>query len=335
MNKILVTSALGVVSRGIINSIRFSDKFKNSYIIGTDIQKTNFGVNSIGFNRLVKSPMYSHKDYIPFMENLIANENPDAILITNELEITRLSNQSIKNALIPNIDFANIAISKKRLYEQLKDTEYVPKFSNYNRNELLNDKLTIKDFVWIRDFEDGTTGGKGAFVSNNRDNIYNWVKDNKDLKKIQISEFLPGRNLACTMIFKDGNLQTAVCGIRETYLLGNLVKSGVTGYTNKGKVFYDQQLIDLCIKALSKIKGFSRLNGVITIDLKEDKFNVPKITEINLRYIGFVFAYALSGYNVVENHLNIILGYTPKDFNTSLSYEFYRGIDAPLEVYKI
>jgi hypothetical protein len=92
-------------------------------------------------------------------------------------------------------------------------------------------------------------------------------------------------------------------------------------------------IIEMCQRCVSMMPEGDRLSGVVTVDLKEDETGRPFVTEINLRYIGFVHAYALARANVVEHHLAIIFGDEPACSDHVQEGEFYRGIDSVLEFY--
>ncbi|MBA7592630.1 hypothetical protein ES708_34820 [subsurface metagenome] len=48
-------------------------------------------------------------------------------------------------------------------------------------------------------------------------------------------------------------------------------------------------------------------NGLLTVDLKEDKNGIPKVTEINVRHVSLNTAFAMAGANIAEDMVQISL----------------------------
>lgn len=334
--KILITSCFGIVGRGIINSIKQS-VYKDSYIIGTDILNRRYGLKSYYVNKFIKVPKFSDEEYIDTVLNIVQKENPDVVLINNELEVLTLAQTELKNTLLPNSSFANIAIEKGKVFDTLEDKDLVPDSQNLKRKDILTNNFLFKDGEkkWIRDIAAGSTGGAGAAICSSKKEVIEWVKKHKELQEVQVSEYLPGANIACSMLYENGSLKSAVCAERKNYFLGNLVPSGVTGVVDYGLIFYNELIVEKCRQMVELIPGSDSLDGVLTIDLKADVKNNLKLTEVNLRYIGLVYPFALTCYNIVEDHLSLVLGEKIRKKDYSKKYEFYRAMDGFPEAYEI
>ena len=50
------------------------------------------------------------------------------------------------------------------------------------------------------------------------------------------------------------------------------------------------------------------MNGLIVVDLKEDNYNTPKVTEINIRHVAFTSSFANAGLNFSEYQMLILTG---------------------------
>lgn len=62
-------------------------------------------------------------------------------------------------------------------------------------------------------------------------------------------------------------------------------------------------------------------HGFFTVDLKEDAAGIPKITEVNVRFVAFNQCYAAGGANLAEDFLRVMHG--DAQFDTSYKqYEF-------------
>lgn len=334
--KILITSCFGIVGRGIINSIKQS-VYKDSYIIGTDILNRRYGLKSDYVDKLIQVPRFSDEKYIDTILEIAQKESPDVVLVNNELEVLKLAQTELKNTLLPNYSFANVAIEKGKVFDALGGKDLVPDSQNLEREDIFNNNFFLKEGekIWIRDIAAGSTGGAGATICSSKKEVIKWVKNHEELKKIQLSEYLPGANIACSMLYQNGTLKSAVCAERKNYFLGNLVPSGVTGVVDFGLIFYKESIVEKCRKMVELIPGSDTLDGIITIDLKADSKNILKLTEINLRYIGLVHPFSLTCFNIVEDHLSLILGEEIREKNHSRKYDFYRAMDGFPEAYEL
>lgn len=334
--KIAISGGLGVVGRGVARSLRLSSKYKHAQITALDTMESRFGTDSGLFDSFIKSVNSGDEDYTNWFESSVSKENFDAILFCPELETFKQSYNVHKVSLIPDSNFCEVAISKSKTFDVLKGTGLVPKTFQGDVGILLDSDWPFDDNskLWLRNSSPATTGGDGSFPANDQKEAKMWLAKFLPKTEFQVSEFLPGRNLCVIMLFKDGELVASVNGERISYLLSHLSPSGVTGYTSHGKVFIDNNITKVALEAVSYMPSASALDGIITVDLKEDHLGNPKVTEINIRYIGFVSAFALAGFNIVEKHLDAIMGIPVEGFLSQKVFEFRRGIDGLLETYE-
>jgi len=334
--KIVVTGALGVVGRGVGNAIRLSPKYRAAEVVGFDTMEMRLGTLSGVYDRVFKVPRCDAPEYAGELQQLLSSESPDAVIATPEIEFIKHCELGIPNELLAPLEFTNVAISKRRLMKTLEGTDFIPRTADVS----VASKATIKTFMgetqggaWLRAADANTTGGAAAKHCKTSEEVIDWIALNSTFSEFQLSEYLPGRNLACSMVYSKGRLVSAINALRLHYLLGHLVPSGVTGFCDYGKIFRDEDLVSRCVAAVERIPGHEKLSGAITVDLKEDACGLPKITEINLRYIGLVHVFALAGYNIVQDHIDCILGEPPTSVWSGPAREFHRGVDISPEVY--
>jgi carbamoyl-phosphate synthase large subunit len=76
--------------------------------------------------------------------------------------------------------------------------------------------------------------------------------------------------------------------------------SGVTGNTSFGRLINEPELVRLSEEALESVSSEldCGLNGIFTVDYKEDVKGNPKITEINIRHVAFTSSIAAGGANL-------------------------------------
>jgi carbamoyl-phosphate synthase large subunit len=82
--------------------------------------------------------------------------------------------------------------------------------------------------------------------------------------------------------------------------MAKVAPSGITGNTSFGRLLNEPELVNISIKTMNIIsqKLNTSLNGIFTLDFKEDKNGVPKITEINIRHVAFTASLAAGGANI-------------------------------------
>lgn len=308
--KLLITSAFSHPSKGLIRSLRVSQKYKDIQIIGTDTMKHYHGYYEKLPNLVIKVPPYYESGYNEIINNIMIQEEIDAAMIIHELEVQFWAkNGGLKcKYLIPNLNFADICLSKGKLYNVLKDTTYIPQFC-----VLTKDYIEVAKFMqfplWVRNITPGTGGGKGAHLLMSKDKLMAWNTLYEPRGDMMFSEYLPGRNLASLLIIKNNTLLHAGNYERIDYLLKHASQTGVTGQISKGKLLNEPKLTALSMEivlALSAILNES-ISGFITLDYKEDFNGNPKLTEINLRPVSPVYAFAQAGFNMSEFYLDAIM----------------------------
>lgn len=113
------------------------------------------------------------------------------------------------------------------------------------------------------------------------------------------SEYLPGRNYSCELLYKDGSLLGYFMKERLAYdLKGSKEPTHQRGSSMVSVCIDDQSILTTCLRAVSMVSR--RPHGVYAIDLKENAEGIPKITEINPgRFLtaSYVFFYS-TGYNL-------------------------------------
>ena len=164
--------------------------------------------------------------------------------------------------------------------------------------------------MWIRDYAEGTTSGKGSLKALNFDEIKAWATINHGIDSYMLSEYLPGRNLACFTLFHEGRLLKYGVAQRMDYLMGKVSVSGITGNTCKGKLLNDASVFEVAYDAVMSIISQTGeiMNGLVVTDLKENRNGCPFVTEINIRHVAFTSTFANAGLNFSEYQLLCLMG---------------------------
>lgn len=312
--KVLVTGACGVTSRSVVRSLNKSEVFSNQCeFIGTDVCYNEYGIYEGLYSKVYKVPYFGDPDYRSIMQRIIDENQIKYAILIPEPEVLYWSEHpfNVKFLRIPPL-FSKKVLSKKSLYDTLCEKEYIPRYQIISREDMLKAKENVKLSypLWIRDFAEGTTSGKGSLMASCYEDVQAWAVINKGISDFMLSEYLPGRNLACFTLFSNGKLLKYGIAQRLDYLMGKVAVSGITGNTCKGKLLNDKKIFDVAFDAIMTItdKTGEVMNGLVVTDLKEDVNGNPIVTEINIRHVAFTSTFANAGFNFSEFQMMILTG---------------------------
>jgi len=295
--RVLITGACGVTSRTVARALRLGRRFGNARLIGTDVCDNPFGLYEGLFDRVYRVPPQSAgAAYEELMLRILREERIDAALIVPELEVLFWARRRMPvPVLLPPPKFAQIAISKAHVHECLSGSGLVPRFAQRSREQILAGDLgDLQGPVWLRDCGTGSTSGRGAICVRTRQQAAAWVTLHPNVAQFITAEYLPGRNLACLLLFVDGRLVKAACYERLEYFMAKTTLSGVTGNISQGRLVDDDIAIDRAVEAVRLICDATqeKMQGLVTVDLRCDANDVPRLTEINLRQVAAASAFA-------------------------------------------
>lgn len=310
--KILITGACAVSARSVLRSLKMSELFQNSEFIGWDICSLLYGVYAGEFDKIYKVPSAGTTNYREVAQKVLDEEKPDAVIVVPEVEVLYWSKHPFNIPhIVPPANFAEIVISKERLFDALAGTGLVPEYCNISSAQIMmhDFKNPLGYPVWIRDGAAGTASAKGAFKAENLDELQAWVRINSHTTQFQLSQFLPGRNLGCFCLFKQGKLIKMAQAERIEYIMAKVAVSGITGNTSKGKLLNEDKIKEVALNAITLLckKTGEIMNGLVVVDMKEDINGNPIITEINIRHVAFSSSFAMAGQNISEAQLLLAL----------------------------
>ncbi len=337
--KILITGACAVSARNVLRSLKMSELFKNATFIGCDMCSILYGAHSGDFDRLYRVPAVSSPKYREVMEGILAKEKPDAAMVIPEVEVLYWARHPFDVPhLIPDANFCEVAISKRKLFAVLKDTGLVPKSFNVKRSEVFSDDFVapLPFPMWIRDASAGTASGKGSYMANNVSDLRAWIEINTGIDNFQVSEYCPGGNYGVLCLFENGELLKLAIAERIEYIMAKVAVSGITGNTSKGRFLNDESIKRNALKAIDIVceATHSKMNGLVVVDMKADLNGDAKVTEINIRYVAYNCCLANAGFNLAEYHLLAILGRSSEltreiEMTFPKNNLFFRDVDGP------
>jgi glutathione synthase/RimK-type ligase-like ATP-grasp enzyme len=121
-----------------------------------------------------------------------------------------------------------------------------------------------------------------------------------------VQEYLPGRNLNWTGLFRDGELLGAAAMERLEYFLGKVSMSGVTGQVSACETVSVPEAARAAEDAVRELSAHP--SGLFSVDLREDAEGRPRITEVNPRPAGRPWLYTLAGANLPLAALRALTG---------------------------
>ncbi len=326
---ILISGVGGPTPRSISKSIKISKYAKKCRLFGTEIHAYLNGLYEQGLyeqNTLV--PKSTDKNYWKVLKKFVEENEIEYAIISPENAVLEWSLYK-KNGgtwpcktILPEYDIVNILRSKGTMTTILKNSGLVPKSYVFKPKDLNFFELEkkLKYPFWIR----STTGssGLGSLKVENRESLKNWFMINSSVSEFIASSFLPGRNLACKLLYYDGDLIRSACAERVNYIMSKVAPSGITGNTSFGRLLNESALVERAKKAMDLIFKYAgtKKHGFFTADFKEDMHGVPYITEINIRMVAFNYSFAVGGANFSED----ILALLSNDAQFDKTYQMYK-----------
>lgn len=331
--KILITGVGGPTPRSFVNALRKYSRYDNYEFVGTDCNKYAIGLYQYHlFNKTFLIPRVDAPDYWKAIEGIIKDEKIDYAVILPELELLawakRAKNGTLPcKALIPDYSLAKSLVDKASMTEILEPHGLVPKSFTVLSESILQDNTSLKlDFpFWIRSASGSS--GLGSLKVNSLQELKNWMQINPGVDKFLASEFLPGRNLGCKLLYVNGNLIRTALAERVQYIMAKVAPSGITGNSSFGRLLNDPKVTEVSIKAMDIMFDYTKSpkHGFFTVDLKEDENGNPMVTEVNVRFVAFTQCYAAGGANLPEDLIRILDNDSTFDYNFK-NYEFEPGL---------
>ena len=331
--KILITGVGGPTPRSFAIALKKYSFYKRFELIGTDINPLSIGLyqNEL-FNKTFVVPSATSPNYWSSIEAIIKDNNIDMAIILPELEVMewskRKETQSLPcKALIPDWSMADLLVDKSKMTEILKDLDIVPPSVTFNRNHQNLKEVfdVLKGNFWVR--STSGTSGLGSLKVEDEDSLKNWIQINPNVQTFIASKFLPGRNLACKMLYFNGKLLRTATAERVNYIMAKVAPSGITGNTSFGRLLNEPHLVEESKRAMDflfKHTGAEQ-HGFFTVDFKEDENGKPYITEINVRHVAFTQCFAAAGANFCSDTVRLLSSDSSFDLNYKM-YEFEKDL---------
>ena len=311
--KILITGVGGVTPRSFAQALRKYSKYARYEIIGTDSNKYALGLYMPElFNKTYLGPKVTDPDYWDAIDSIITTNAIDYAVINPELEVVEWARRSLSHqfpckVLLPDYALASTLVDKAVLSEYLEPHGLAPKSFTIEKDDISEKgELKLEFPFWIRSALGSS--GLGSMIINSKDELTNWINVNPKVEKFLASEFLPGRNLGCKLLYSEGKLLRCAVAERVLYIMSKVAPSGITGNTCFGRLVNAPEAFNVASQAMDIMfeKTNSRKHGFFTVDMKEDIDGKPFVTEVNIRFVAFTQAYASGGANLPEDLIRVL-----------------------------
>ena len=331
--KILITGIGGPTPRSFAISLKKYSLYKDVTLIGTDVNPFSIGLYQKElFDKSYIVPAASSSNYWSTIETIIKENSIDIAIVLPELEVMVWSKRKESNSLpckvlLPDYSIAELLVNKSKMTAVLKNLDIVPPSVTFHRkiNDFKEIFEVLKGNFWVR--STSGTSGLGSLKVANEASLKNWIEINPTVQEFIASQFLPGRNLACKLLYYNGKLIRSACAERVNYIMAKVAPSGITGNTSFGRLLNEPHLVDESIRAMDFLFQYSGTNkhGFFTVDFKEDENGKPFITEINVRHVAFTQCFAAGGANFAADTVHLLS--SPETFDTTYKmYEFEKDL---------
>ena len=156
-------------------------------------------------------------------------------------------------------------------------------------------------------------GSRGAIPVATAAQARSWIAYWRDMRGVPVtaftlSEYLPGRDLGCQSVWKDGVQLLVKTYERLSYLSSGTQAAEISSVPALTKTVREPEIAALCARVIRALDP--RASGVFGVDLKQDAAGVARVTEINAgRFSSTTNLLDLTGkHNMTAVYLQAALG---------------------------
>jgi len=315
MHNILITGIGGPTPRSVAKTLRAA--CPGCRLIGVDVNPRALGFYIPGLiDRSYVVPRVTDSSYWKVINEITSKEKIDLAFVQPEMEVIEWGRYFKNNGgypcpvLIPPMTLSESLVDKSIMADFLGGTDYIPKTIkvSYENPRLKEVETNIGFPCWIRATKG--SGGFGALKIEDIDHFQSWLFLNREIQEFTVSEFLEGRHLATQMLYLDGEFIKGASLECVDYVMADIAPSKVTGNTSFGRFLNENRILDFsndCLGFISK-KLETPLHGVLSVDLKEDKFGRMKVTEVNVRHMAYTGVMSQVGFDLTGDTIKFLSG---------------------------
>jgi carbamoyl-phosphate synthase large subunit len=309
--RILVTGSGGPLGVNVTRSLRKTTE--PLWLLGTEANRYHVHLSLTDETERIP-PAKETEAYLKALARLVTGHRIGMIFPTHPVEVKTLARHRDRfpgvRFLLPEASVPETADSKWETYRRLEGAGLpVPRTFLIREErdvERVFEVLSTRP-VWVRGA--GTPGsgiGLAALPCREARHAAAWIDHWNGWGLFIASEYLPGRNLTWTGVYKDGTCVVSQTRERLEYVIPHVSPSGVTGAPAVSRTVRRPELRELGDAAVRTLTP--QPTGPFFVDFKEDSGGRPMITEINAGRLGTtVHFYTEAGCNFP--HIVVKLAY--------------------------
>lgn len=311
MIRILITGAGGSAAANFYDALKLSHD--HYYTVGCDISPYHLELIDVDERYVV--PPVSDPEYMEAMQRVIALEHPDFLHPQPDVEVAYWAEHRHEipvKTFLPSTQSVAICHDKMWFNQILKDKNVVrPRAHRITSAEdlrtALADLLSHDSRAWIRAVRGA--GSRASLPVGSFAQADAWVDYWHSFRGLgyqdfMVSEFLPGREFAWQSLWYRGALITAQSRERLEYFGGNLTPSGQSSSPSVARTINRDDINSAGMAAVLAVD--KEPHGVFCVDMKENRFAVPMVTEINPgRFFTTSNFFAHAGLNMPAMYLSL------------------------------
>lgn len=288
MKKILLLGAGGAAAQNFIRSLRLQYKKGDLYVVGTDVNKYQLARSDCDSKYLV-SPC-NNSNYINTLNKIIKKEKVQGIHAQPDIEVECISENREKlggKVFLPSKSAIRICRNKEMTMCYLQKAgvpvaKFISVKSEDDINKAFSSLIRTDNKLWLRASQGA--GSKAALPVDSVELSKEWIRYWKNTNRLEteqfmLSEVLSGTEYAFQSLWYNGELITSCARERVEYMFGNLMPSGQSSSPSVARTVINQEVNNIAYNAINAVN--IKPHGVYCVDLKEDKYGVPCVTEIN------------------------------------------------------
>ena len=293
--RIIVTGAGGGPALNFVKSLRLAPE--PFYLIGVDCDKYHLAAAQTDERHLV--PRASHEDYIPVMQDLIAESEAQFLFAQPDSEIAVISEQRDRLDVLtylPSRETVRICQNKYETYRLWQEAGLkVPETRLITTVADL--RLALVDFgeVWLRPRIGAA--GCGALHTEDFEQARVWLDFNDGWGSYTVARYLSPHSVTWQSLWNKGELVVAQGRQRLYWEFANRTQAGVTGITGGALTVADPVVDDIALRAIWAVDP--EPHGIFSVDLTYSRDGMPNLTEINIgRFFTTHFFFSKAGLNM-------------------------------------
>ncbi len=335
--RLLVTEAGTGASEYLIRSLRGGD---DAFVI-VGCHWDQFFLRNSSADRRWVVPTPSDPGYAAAVSRIVEREGIDLILPNADESVAALSaarRRFPRHLLLPRHKVVRLCQDKYALNKFLSRCDVPVPETRAVRHlagvDAVFRSLASHSPLWCR-IRSGSNS-RGAAPVATPEQARSWIRYWSEMRAVPprdftLSEYLPGRDFACLMLWNDGTLILAKTCERLSYFFASSQPSGQSSMAGLSKTVHEPRLVETCTRAIRALDA--RASGVFSIDLKGDGRGEPRITEINAgRLIAQTILLDRAGkHNLTLTYARLALGepVTLRDeYESPVDHYFVRNVDA-------